>query len=190
MADRPSWPAEGPDTARSLSSRRIASALPAPPLGENVVGVGDQAEMQRHHGQSGVFEIFVGAAHQVARDDHAVIVVAGVERCVENAAVRETAIEHERFHAHVAQQKIEIGRIESRQPPLGLDDQIVGRHAGDELGPGRAFDSMGIAVGDLADIEREGAPPRGAHAFESSSPPRRNTERTWITGTPSARAPS
>jgi len=73
-------------------------------------------------------------ADEIARHDHAIIVIAGVERRVEDAAIGEPAVEHDAFDPHIAKQKIEIGRVEGRKTPLGLDDQIVRLDLGDEFG--------------------------------------------------------
>jgi hypothetical protein len=50
-------------------------------------------------------QIVVGPAHEVARHDDAEIVIAGVKRGIENATIHETAVEHDRFDAHVTQQE-------------------------------------------------------------------------------------
>ena len=137
----------------------VAAAAASAPLVQDIGGIRHQSEMQRHHRQGCVFQVIVGATHQIARDDDTIIVIAGVERGVEDAAIGEAAIEHERFDAHVAQQEIEIGRIKRRQPPLVSTIRSFGCDVGDEFGPWRAFDGMGVAVGNFADIKRKRPPP-------------------------------
>src|SRR5262249_57773418 len=89
-----------------------------------------------------------------------------VEGSVEHAAVGKPAIEYDRLDAHVAEQEIEIGGIECGQALLGFDAQILRGHVGQEFGPARALDRMGITVRDGADIQRKSAPPRRADAVD------------------------
>jgi hypothetical protein len=59
--------------------------------------------------------------YQVPRNDHTVIVVAGIECRVEHATIRKPAIEHDDLDAHVPEKKVEVGWIEGREPLLGRD---------------------------------------------------------------------
>jgi hypothetical protein len=108
----------------------------------------------------------VRSAYEIARDDHPVIVIVGIKGGVEYAAVREAAVKDDGFNAHIAQQKIQIRRIESRQAAFGLDNQIGGLDPGHEFGPARSFDRMCLAIRNGANVERKSTPPCGADAVE------------------------
>ena len=122
--------------------------------------------MERHHLQRRFLHLGIGAAHEVAEDDDAIVEVAGVEGGVEDAAIGEAAVEDDGAHVHVAQQEIEVGRVEHRETLLGGDDEIGGVDAGDEFGPAGAFDGVLVGVRNVADIEREGQPPGRLDALD------------------------
>ena len=126
---------------QACHSAAWATAPRSPPFGEKIGGVHHQAEMQRHHLQRRLFHLFVGSPDEIAQHDDAVIEVAGVEGGIEDAAVGEAAVEHHRAHIHVAEEEIEVGRIEGRQPLLGVDDEVLRLDAGHEVGPTRSLRS-------------------------------------------------
>src|ERR1700724_3301235 len=121
LAPPPGRPAS-PSRACTCSSHAILRLGPASlPFSNKVRRIDDQTDVERHHRQGRGFERIVGPAHQVARNDYTVIVVAGIECRIEHAAIRKPAIEHDNLDAHVAEKKVEVGWIEGREPLLGRD---------------------------------------------------------------------
>src|SRR3954451_4288808 len=80
-----------PGTGSRWPERSALSA--APPLLQEVGGVGHHAEMQRDHLERGILHILISAADEVAKDDHAIAQMAGVERRIENAAIGHATVQ-------------------------------------------------------------------------------------------------
>src|SRR6266702_3896482 len=87
-----------PAAAGGFSSRpwraltRRVSASTAPPLLQQIGGIGHHAEMQRDHSECGLLHILIGAADEVAQHHYAITQIAGVERRIENAAIGHAAV--------------------------------------------------------------------------------------------------
>src|SRR3981081_506603 len=112
-----------PGTGGSSPERAALSA--APPLLDQIGGVGYYAEMQRDHLQCGVLHILISAADEIAQDHHAIAQIASVERRIENAAIGHATVEHDGSDIHLAKQEVEVGGEERRQPLLAGDDEIL-----------------------------------------------------------------
>ena len=87
------------------------------PFIQQRIRIHDKSQMQRDHAQRRLFEV-LGAAGEVARHDDAEVAVCGIEGGVDNAAVGHAAGEHHAADAEVAQQQLQIGRIERRSGVL------------------------------------------------------------------------
>ena len=120
--------------------------------------------MQRDHAQRRLFEV-LGAAGQVARHDDAEIAVCGIEGGVDDAAVGHAAGEHHAVDAEVAQQQLQIGRIERAQALFGRHHVVLVVYIDGHSVPACAFDGVLCDVGNLTDRNRKHHAPRRRKQF-------------------------
>ena len=126
--------------------------------------------MQRYHFKRSVLHLSIGAAHEIPRNGDAIAEVARVESAIENAAVSHATVQHEPFATHVAQQEIEIGRIEGGQAFLGFNNLIGWGDFGDELRAAATGNRVLIRIGKGTNAKREHKAPRRLDAVDIVTP--------------------